>query len=311
MTNMTCLCRTATTFIKDGGIDEEAQREFLQRFVDNKLGVYLASAGSGESHAMSKAEIKRVYEIGVAVGKGKIQVNANPPEQHTAKATREHTMIAIEAGIEVVNVYGPASWHGFKPTSDEYFAYYDDTLRGINHPIAIAPNPTIGYLPTPSQIAEVSNRHRQVVAINLSGCDTSYFLELKGEMKRNEVEIYVPFPDSFNTLKLGATGLVSMEGNILPKTFRRYIDAYEQGRYDEMAKLYGDIARFIRHVRKWQSSTPRWLKMAMAVLEVPGGKGGLREPYRMPNDAEVKKFTDGLYKLGLEEIEEIRTNLTH
>ena len=62
MTNMTCLCRTATTFIKAGDIDEEAQREFLQRFVDNKLGVYLASAGSGESHAMSKAEIKRVMD---------------------------------------------------------------------------------------------------------------------------------------------------------------------------------------------------------------------------------------------------------
>ena len=61
---LTCLCRTATTFGKDGALDEDAMARFLQRFVDAKLGIYLASAGSGESHAMTRAEIKRVYEIG-------------------------------------------------------------------------------------------------------------------------------------------------------------------------------------------------------------------------------------------------------
>ncbi len=301
---LTCLCRTATTFAKDGSLDEDAMGKFLQRFVDAKLGVYLASAGSGESHAMTRAEIKRVYEIGVALAKGWIQVNANPPEQHTAKATREQTLLAVEARVDVVNVYGPASWHGFKPTDQEYFAYYDDVLRGIHHPIAIAPNPTIGYLPKPSAIAEVCHKHRQVVAVNLSGCDKDYFIELKDALKRPDVEVYVPFPDSLFTLKLGATGMVSMEGNILPKTFRRYLDCYSRGEFDEMAKIYADISRFIRYVRKWQSSTPRWLKMAMRVLDLPGGEGGLREPYRMPPDDEVQRFKDGLLALGLPEIAE-------
>ena len=302
MTSLTCLCRTATTFRRDGALDEDALRRFLQRLVDAKLGLYLASAGSGESHSLDKSEIRRVYEIGVEVGKGKVQVNANPPEQHSARATREQTMLAIESDVEVVNVYGPASWHGFKPTEQEYFAYYDDVLRGIDHPIAIAPNPTIGYTPTPAQIAEVCRRHPQVTTINLSGVDKDYFIDLKIAMTRPEVEIYVPFPDSFFTLKLGATSLVSMEGNVLPKTFRRYLDAFEHGRFDEMAQLYSDISRFIRYVRKWQSSTPRWLKMAMFVLDLPGGAGGLREPYRMPPDDEVRRFAAGLMKLDIAEI---------
>jgi hypothetical protein len=93
MSGMTCLCRTATTFKPSGELDEDALRRYLQRLVDSKIGIYLASAGSGESHAMSRDEIKRVYEIGLEVGKGKVQVNANPPEQHTAKATREQTLL--------------------------------------------------------------------------------------------------------------------------------------------------------------------------------------------------------------------------
>lgn len=303
--SMTCLCRTATTFAKDGSLDEDAFRQFLQRFVDAGLGLYLASAGSGEGHALTWKELRRVYEIGVEIGKGKVQVNANPPEQHTAGHAREQTMLAVEAGVDVVNLYGPASWHGFKPTSDEYVAYHDLVLNGINHPIAIAPNPTIGYTPTPASIAEICRKYHQVKAVNLSSLDFAYFVDLKNLIKRQDVEIYVPFSQSFYTLQLGATGLVSMEGNILPKTFRRYIDLYEQKKFDGLATIYADVDRFVRHGRRWRSSTPRWLKMAMKVLKLPGGEGGLREPYKMPNDAELQEFTDGLLKLGIPELDEL------
>lgn len=59
----------------DGAIDEDAFHQYLQRFVDAKIGVYLASVGSGESGAMTADELRRVYRIGVDVCKGKIPVN--------------------------------------------------------------------------------------------------------------------------------------------------------------------------------------------------------------------------------------------
>ena len=305
MSTLTCLCRTATTFTKTGALDEVAFAEFLQRFVDSGLGVYLASAGSGEGHALNREEIKRVYQIGVEVCKGKVQVNANPPEQHTARLAREQTMLAVECGVDVVNVYGPASWHGFKPTDQEYKAYYADVLNGIKHPIAIAPNPVIGYTPTPAAIADICGTHGQVVAVNLSGVGVDYFIELKDRMPRQDIEIYAPFPDSFNMLQLGAAGLVSMEGNILPKTFRHYLDCYTKGQHAELATTYAQINRFIRSTRRWHSSTPRWLKMAMKIFKLPGGEGGVREPYRMPDDAELGKFTQALLALNIAEINDM------
>ena len=302
---LTCLCRTATTFVPDGSLDEEVFTAFLQRFVDAGLGVYLASAGSGESHAMTRDEIRRVYQIGVAVGKGKgkVQVNANPPEQHTARMAREQTLLAIECGVDVVNVYGPTSWHGFKPNDQEYRAYYADVLTGIHHPIAITPNPVIGYTPTPAAIADICRQYGQVTAVNLSGVGIDYFIELKDRLPRADIEVYAPFPYSFNMLQLGATGMVSMEGNILPKTFRRYLDCYASGQYEEMARLYADINRFICATRRWHSSTPRWLKMFMRVFKLPGGADGLREPYRMPDDTEQARFTEAMLGLGIAEID--------
>ena len=47
MPSVTLLCQNVTTFAKDGPLDEGAFRAYLQRFVDAKIGVYLASAGSG------------------------------------------------------------------------------------------------------------------------------------------------------------------------------------------------------------------------------------------------------------------------
>ena len=304
MANMTLLCRTITTFSKTKAFDEDAMRSFLQRLVDAKLGVYLGSGGSGEAHALSRDELRRVYEIGVAVCKGKVPVNANPPEQHTAQANIEHAQIAIKAGIEVVNIYGPAAWHGYRPTDLEFADYYDEIFAAIKHPVALAPNPTIGYTPRPALLANIANRYSQVVAVNLRGVGDTYLIDLKDLMKR-DIEYYVPIGGSLNAFNLGATGLLAPEANIVPKSFRQYIDCYESGNYKELAVVYAHLLRITEYVAKWNQSNPRWQKMAMKVLKIPGGEGGLRGPYRMPPDDEVARFTDGLLRLRMPEIDEM------
>ena len=301
---LTLLCRNATTFAPNKSLDEAAFRQFLQRFVDAKLGVYIASGGSGEGHALTNDEIRRIYKIGVEVCKGKVQVNANPPEQNTAKAIIEQNQIAVDAGVEIVNIYGPAGWHGFRPNDQEYYAYFDEVLKAIKHPVAMAPNPVMGYTARPDQIANVTNKYTQVVSVNLAGVDDAYYVALKDALKR-DVEIYVPFNSSIHTLAYGATGLLGAEANIIPKTFRVYMDAYQRGDIVGAAKVYADLLRFNRYVNKWHSSSPRWVKMAMKVLKIPGGEGGVREPYALPPNDEVQRFADGLVKLRIPEIDDM------
>ena len=303
MSKLNLLVRTATTFSKTGEIDEEALRRYLQRFVDANIGVYLGSGGSGEGHALTWEELGRVYRIGVEVCKGKVPVHANPPEQHTAKATREHTLYAVKAGVEFVNVYGPTAWHGFRPTDAEFLAYFDEVLPAIKHTVAIAPNPIIGYTPRPALIAAVCNKYSQIVAVNFAGLTDDYFIQLKDLLDR-ELACYLPLTGSPNTLALGAAGLIGGAYNILPKTFRQYLDSYERRKFDELGVVYAHLKRFAHLVEPWNTSTPRWIKMCMKVLKLPGGEGGLREPYRMPSDEELRKFTDDLLRLRIPEIEE-------
>ena len=304
MPRLGSFCRIATPFTPGGELDEAALREFLQRFIKSKIGVYLGSAGAGETHALTWDEIQRVYEIGLEECKGKIPVYANPPEQYSVRSMRELVFQAIEAGAELVSIYGIASRHGMTPTDAEQAAYFDEVLEGVRHPMSLAVNlPITGYMPKASVIADVCNRHRQVEAINLSYGGDAFFLQLTDRLKR-DIPVYVHLNGSLGKLAMGAGGVFGTEANIIPKTQRRYLEAVESRNFREFARLTEHIVRFGALVERWSPSVPRALKMAMKLLKLPGGAGGLREPYRMPPPAEYRTFSDALLRLGIPEIEE-------
>lgn len=295
-------CRVATTFLATGGLDEAAMRHYLQQFVDADIGIYLGSAGSGESNAMTTDELRRVYELGVEVGKGRIQVNANPPETQSVNVTRMHSTLALDAGVDMVNIYGPTGWHSFRPTETEFLAFFDDVLAGTDYKVALAPNPTMGYTPKPEWIAAITRKYPQVAAINLVGLNDDYLLDLQRLIDR-PVDYNVPLTGSMNMLAMGASGVIGGDFNLLPATLRRYLDLYQAHRLDKASEVYAQLKRFNKYTARWNSSNPRWIKMAMKMLRMPGGEGGLREPYRMPPQEECEAFLDGLLRLRIPEIE--------
>ncbi|MDQ1425210.1 MAG: hypothetical protein QOD72_2708, partial [Acidimicrobiaceae bacterium] len=128
MRNVAHMVRAATTFTSEGAFDEEAFRAYLDRFVEAGLGVYLASGGSGEGHTLTGEELRAVYRVGVEVCKGKVPVISNQPEQYTARATIEHARLAVEAGVDAVNIYGPVGSHGETANESEFKEYFGRVL---------------------------------------------------------------------------------------------------------------------------------------------------------------------------------------
>ena len=93
------------------------------------------------------------------------------------------------------------------------------------------------------------------------------------------------------------------ESNLIPETYRAYQTHYESGNRSEMMVAYTHLRRLGQFVTKWGPANPRWLKMGMRVLKLPGAAGGPRAPYSMPGDDEIKRYADGLLKLGIPEID--------
>src|SRR5262249_30595886 len=165
MPTVNLLARNCTLFTTTKALDEDAYRESLQRFVDFRIGPFLASGGSGEANSLSRDEVRRVYQLGVEVCRGKFRWYASRREVRSAQEAIAFSGLAIEAGVDIVNLYGPASLHGYRPTDAELTAYFDDVLTAIKHPVTLAPNPTQGYTPKAGLIADLCNLYPQVVSL--------------------------------------------------------------------------------------------------------------------------------------------------
>jgi 4-hydroxy-tetrahydrodipicolinate synthase len=292
----------ATTFAPNGDFDEDAYRAYLQRFIDTNTGVYLGSGGIGEGHTLTWEELRRVYRVGVETCKGKVPVYANVMEQLTARDVITYADLAIECGVEAVNFYMAEGRHEFKPTDAEMTRWLDTVLSAIRHPTALAAQPVVGYGVKATVLADACRRHRHVVAVNLTGVPDSYFLELR-ELIDHEMRYYVPITGSLNMLVLGADGILGGDMNIIPATYREYIDLYAAGELEQLGKVYADIKRYLAYTARWNPAPTRWIKMAMKVLKLPGGEGGIREPYLIPDAEELAEFTQGLLRLRIPEIE--------
>jgi dihydrodipicolinate synthase/N-acetylneuraminate lyase len=291
----------ATVFAPDGSFDESAMRGYLRRQIDARLGVYLGSGGNGETHAMSPDELSRLYAVGVEECRGKVPVHANLPEEHTAEQTIAQARIAIAAGVEALHLYTLEGRHGYRPTEPELVGYFDDVLAAIRHPVVIAVNPTMGYIPRPQIIAEICRRHEQIIAVRLSGQRDIYLLNVQDALGR-EIHCHWQLGSgALDPLSLG-TSLFAAEANIIPNTFRRFVDLAQVGKVSEAGEVLGQIRRFNQLVMEW-GPCARWIKMAMKILKLPGWQGGLRKPYLMPQDDVLQVFTDRLLRLGIPEID--------
>jgi 4-hydroxy-tetrahydrodipicolinate synthase len=305
MSQTALVVRSATTFAKDGSLDEDAMRRFLQRFVDSRIGLSLASGGSGEGHALTRDEIRRIYEIGVEVGKGKVPVHSNQPQEHTALASIEQAKVAIAAGVDAVSIYGPAGFHGYRSTDEEYLHYFDQVLGEISYPVALNPNPIAGYSPPAAVIARICNKYPQVETIYLSGIsDDGYTMALRDLVTRDDLNIWVTTTGSVNTLGLGANGIIA-SANFVPKTYRQYADLYDAGKFTELAGVYEQLRRAAKLCEPWKYSSPRVHKMIMKVFELPGGEGGVREPHLDYGPDVVAAFTQGALALPVPEVQEM------
>jgi 4-hydroxy-tetrahydrodipicolinate synthase len=299
----TVFCMAATPFLPGGGVDEGALRAGLRRMVAANVGVYLGSGGAGEGHALAAAELRRVYEIGVEECRGRVPVHANPPEPRTASAMLQLAQHAVAANVDVVQLYPMDAGHAMRPTAAEQEAYYRDLLDVIDHPVALSVHVFAGYMAPIPLLHTLCSSYPQVVAINVIGTPLPYFVELKDAVGAR-VALNMRLVNAIEGVALGAQGFLAAEPNLVPLLCRSIVDRLVArdlvGAGDALARL----VRFSTIVNRWAPSTARWVKMAMKVLDLPGGRGGLRKPYLMPPAQEVNEMAAAIAALAIDELAE-------
>lgn len=297
---LTLFCMAATPFHEDMSLDEPALRAHLRRLVVARNGIYLGSGGAGEGHVLTPRELRRIYEIGVDEAKGKVPIYANPRESRSAALMYEIAKEAVEADVDVVQIYQVDAGHGMIPTQREQDAYFTELLSAIDHPVAISIHLYAGYMATPEYLRQLCSRFEQICAINVMGPPNSYFMALRDELPER-IKLYTSIINLVHVATLGASGALLAENNVIPNICQSIGDAYQARDLEKLAQGTRTVQRFANVVSQWAPSTARWVKMAMKVLGL--GNGVLRPPYLLPPEEEQARMAAAFTALRIREAE--------
>jgi 4-hydroxy-tetrahydrodipicolinate synthase len=295
------MAMSITPFRPDGSLDEPTLRVHLQRLVDAGLGIYLGSPGSGEGHALTIAETRRVYEIGVEVGSGRVPVCANPRESRDVAGMLELADEAVKAGVDAVQIYQIDGGHGFNPTPAELGAYFRDVISEIDHPVVLGCNPVAGYLAPIDLLAALCEEFPHIVGVNMVEVPFGYVVGCRDRL-RSDVKLFVGQPGAIQCFHLGANGVLTAAANVIPKTTAKMARAYREGDQATLDLVSRRLQRFFSAFVHTMAGAA-WEKLALKILGLPGGNGVIRRPYLFPDAQAEDAMRAELERLGVREWE--------
>src|SRR6202521_4689600 len=266
----------------------------LTRLVDWHVGQgtdCLAPVGTtGESPTLDHGEHERVIAAVVERARGRIKVMPGTGSNSTREALRL-TRFAKQAGADGALMVGP---YYNKPTQEGYYRHFATVAEAVDLPITLYNIPgRTGSNMLPETIARLA-KLPAVVAIK----------EATGSMDQASAiaalcDLTILSGDDSLTLPLlsiGAKGVVSVVGNIVPRDMKALLNAFAAGKMTEAQHWHQKLFPLCRDLLG-AATNPIPIKTAMKLLGRDSGE--LRLPMCPMDAAGEGKLRETLQKYGL------------
>jgi 4-hydroxy-tetrahydrodipicolinate synthase len=286
-----------TPFDARDRLDEDALSVIVDGLSLAGVGVYLGSYGSGEGHLLSRAEIGRLYSVGVAAAGGRVPVYAAAHGFTSTDQVIDAAVVAATSGVDAVQIHPPRPGPtAITPRPAELERFYADVLEAVTTPIHLTNQVVmVGYPLPASLIADLVASHEQITAVNTTDPDLAAVAELIHAVG-GQTAVRVGIVAQLTTaLTLGAAGALCFEADVAPLLCREVVDAHGAGDRDRLGAAFGRLLRLNNVLSRF--GNPRSVKAAMRLLGLPAG--GLRRPYLELDPDEVDEIAAVLAELGL------------
>jgi 4-hydroxy-tetrahydrodipicolinate synthase len=258
------------TPMRDGEIDEEAFRGFVEWQIAEGSHGLVPMGTTGESPTLSHDEHKRVVKICIEVAGGRVPVIAGAGSNNTREAV-DLARFAEKAGADGVLIVTP---YYNKPNQEGLYQHYKAINDAIGIPIIIYNIPprsvidmnvdTMARLFELKNIAGVKDATGKVDRVSLQreamGAD---FIQLSGDDST-----------ALAVMAHGGHGCISVTANVAPKLLSEFQGACLAGDY-RRALTYQDRLMPL-HVALFLEPNPTGIKYAMSVI------GKMRDEVRLP-----------------------------
>jgi 4-hydroxy-tetrahydrodipicolinate synthase len=223
-----------TPFDADGRLDERRAAVLARRLIDQGNDALVVAGTTGESPTLSDDEKIRLFRaVKEAVGdRGKVIAGTGTYDTaHSIHLSREAHRVGAD-GLLLVNPYYS------RPSQDGLYAHFRAVAESTPLPVMLYNIPgRTGVNCTPETIARLA-AVPNIVAVKEAAGSLDQVSEIR--VRTPEAFLIYSGDDSLTLPKLavGATGVVSVAGNLVPGEIKRMIAAFVGGRPDEALRLH-------------------------------------------------------------------------
>lgn len=223
-----------TPFNADGSVNYEKAADLAEWLINNGSDGLVVAGSTGEAATMSAEEKLELFRVVVNRINKRVPVIAGTGSNNTADSVKM-TKMAEAMGVDGALIVGP---YYNKPTQEGFYQHFAAVAQSTGLPIIVynVPGRTASNI-SPAIVARLAADFENIVAIKEAAGNVAQVAELYSVLPE-EFTIYsgddgliIPF------MSVGATGLISVLSNIGGGILQDVMQAYEDGRVREAAKL--------------------------------------------------------------------------
>ena len=283
------------TPFKEDVIDEEGFRQNIQFQIQAGISGLVFLGTTAEAMTLTQDEKKRIIEIGVEEGKGRVTLIVGTGSNCT-KTTLEQTKQAADLGADAALVVTP---YYIRPNQEGVYKHFQEVASDSSLPLIIY------NIPGRTGISiEISTLLRltefpSIIGIKESNKSFQKSDEMIRTVRKKAPSFSILSGDdllNFPLIALGASGTISVLSNLIPKEMTTFIQTCLEGDSLKARKLHQKFSPLYEILSLDVNPIP--IKEAMRQCGMP--TGGYRLPLCQINPEKKKKLEESLMEFGLD-----------
>ncbi len=272
-----------TTPFRNGELDLDALRKQIEFQIEAGTPCIVPVGTTGESPTLSHDEHERVIAASVEIAAGRLKVMPGTGSNSTREALRL-TQWAARKGADAALVVAP---YYNKPTQEGFYQHFKALAEAVNIPLCVYNIPgRTGKNIEPETLARLAEIPNITMVKEAAGSmdQVSQIIALSNlTVLSGDDSMTLPM------LAVGARGVVSVVGNIVPRDMLALLAAFEAGNIAEARRWHAKLFPLCRDMLGL-STNPIPIKAAMKILSRDTGE--LRLPMTAldaPSEAKLRR----------------------
>lgn len=251
-------------------IDWGGVKNNVNYYVDQGVAGIVINGSTGEFVSLSKEEKFQMVETVLKEVNGRLPVIVGTAAE-TTKETIEYTKQAEANGADCALIINP---YYMKPKEEEIYYHFKEISDSVNISIMLYNNPfTSGVDMSTELILKIGKECEQVTHIKESSGDIRKVRDLS---RQGSTEIFCGAEELvMESYLVGATGWISVAGNIVPKLVTDMFNHFQNGELDRAWEINDRILPLCAFLE----GSGKYVQIVKRAMELTGQAGG---PSRYP-----------------------------